>query len=919
VKAQAKLTKEQVALAALIASACDRAADDLSAMPEAVAKAPAQPDAAAHPAGPSAAELEPAPQPAAAAATNEPAAAAASEPAPAGHTASDAAASPANGAAEQGAQASAKSTAAESPAAASNVATKESTAEPGAAQAKADSAQGGGQAPSSAAAAASPLPAGAPELQPATPAVSGAHAEHAAKTASIPAAAGAGPAKDAASADHAGKTAAEPERTQASFAGMPETPGSDAVPPAQAAEPQPVAVGAAAPGPRTGGTADAAGAPDAHAAKSTGKRNAGGKEEAGEAAVEPERQQDSFAEMPETPGTGAVQPAQKADAPPPITTEVVRDNAAAPQMAPAGGTETEDKAPPEPKAAPQSAAPSTAAAGTKPTGPGERENAPGNEPAAAAPTPPPVDAALAKPVLSPLDQLAQASRDRAAKAPATDSAAAQHRQAADDAAQQILKVLDYTGLSAPAKEPVPPESGAKAPGAVEEPVPAPAAAAVDAVGQTAPGEDSAASGRSLQPGSRSEPPKERQVEKRRTRPRPGKRDSAPSDEQRAPEGQEEGGGTGQEPGAAPDAATPGTAPAAEPDAAAKPTEAQPDLALHETAAAAAESVMGNTPDTTAHAETAVVDELASAPADSSSIPASAPAPEKPVDFMAPFVPHDAGTTLAQLESGDFTQPKAATAAALAASASGLEPALRPEVAPMFEEHAGGMVQLLADSPPLELALGTFEPPYRAYNVPQSVRELSRGNPKLKQVALTFDDGPHPEFTSQILAVLRFYDVPATFFFTGIQAQKYPNWVRMAHQAGHEIGNHTYDHFRIPKLPRPEQEYQIDEYQRLIKGLTGVAPRFLRPPGGQLDAQAAQLAAQRGLAVALWDVNLNDVRAGKSAHELLKTSLKKIRPGSVILAHDGIQSTIDMLPELIITLRAEGYRFVTLSELASGVK
>lgn len=235
----------------------------------------------------------------------------------------------------------------------------------------------------------------------------------------------------------------------------------------------------------------------------------------------------------------------------------------------------------------------------------------------------------------------------------------------------------------------------------------------------------------------------------------------------------------------------------------------------------------------------------------------------------------------------------------------------------MDAAAGTLSANYGSGAPVELALPRDAPALPEYPIKPGLGEFSRGNPKIKQVALTFDDGPHPEFTSKILAVLAYYRVPATFFFTGLQAQKNPQWVRMAHQAGHEIGNHTYDHFRIPKLPRKEQEYQIDEYQRLIQGLTGVTPRFLRPPGGQMDKATEQLVVQRGMIVAMWDVALNDTKAGKSSRDLLKTSLKGIRPGSVILAHDGIQSTIDMLPALILTLRAEGYSFVTMSQLASG--
>jgi len=239
------------------------------------------------------------------------------------------------------------------------------------------------------------------------------------------------------------------------------------------------------------------------------------------------------------------------------------------------------------------------------------------------------------------------------------------------------------------------------------------------------------------------------------------------------------------------------------------------------------------------------------------------------------------------------------------------------VAAVVDTSASGL-DSLNHRAPVEPVLSPWPPSMPKHDVPSKIREASRGNSRHKQVALTFDDGPHPEFTSQLLAVLDFYDVPATFFFVGIQALKYPHWVKMTNQAGHEIGNHTYDHFRLPKLPREEQVYQIDECQRLVEGLIGVTPRFLRPPGGQYDAQVRELATERGMVLGLWDVALNDTREGKTAGQMLSTAARKVRAGSVVMAHDGIQATVDMLPELIESLRAQGYEFVTMSELAAGL-
>ncbi|GEM_PF-600788 len=294
-------------------------------------------------------------------------------------------------------------------------------------------------------------------------------------------------------------------------------------------------------------------------------------------------------------------------------------------------------------------------------------------------------------------------------------------------------------------------------------------------------------------------------------------------------------------------------------------------------------------------------------------------PLGPRDAVASLEPpppaDDPGTSLDQLLS-DRGGAGAAGGPRPLAGPLGAAPLERSLVlAPVLDGSADSRASAMA---PLEPAIHSWPPRMPDFEVAPRVRSLARGNTRSKQVALTFDDGPHPAFTSQLLAVLDYYDVPATFFFVGIQALKYPHWVKMTHQAGHEVASQTYDHFRMPKLPHEEKVYQIDEYQRLIEGLIGVTPRFLRPPGGQYDAETERLVSERGMVLGLWDVALNDTRDGKTAKQMLDMAKRKIRSGSVVLAHDGIQATVDMLPELIELLRAEGYEFVTMSELAAGL-
>ncbi len=382
-----------------------------------------------------------------------------------------------------------------------------------------------------------------------------------------------------------------------------------------------------------------------------------------------------------------------------------------------------------------------------------------------------------------------------------------------------------------------------------------------------------------------------------------------------------------------DAPDPATAPGPEPAADAD-TPAVAAEALDGAAGAAAQNVIDHAADVAGATGPVAEADAAAAPDTTQSVDAApAAASAKSAGFDQPFTPRENSTSLDQVTSGRATPARAtppAAAMALDTPERSPQPAASLELpAPSanasilltplgLDAGAGTLSANYGGGAPVELMLSHDAARMPDYSVRADLQVLTRGNVKRKQVALTFDDGPHPQATSQILAVLAYYRVPATFFFTGIQAQKHPQWVRMAHQAGHEIGNHTYDHFRIPKLPRTEQEYQIDEYQRLIEGLVDVKPRFLRPPGGQLDKPTQQLVAQRGMIVAMWDVNINDVKTGKTQHDLLATSLKNIRPGSVILAHDGPQSTIDMLPELIVTLKKQGYTFVTMSELASGL-
>jgi peptidoglycan/xylan/chitin deacetylase (PgdA/CDA1 family) len=218
----------------------------------------------------------------------------------------------------------------------------------------------------------------------------------------------------------------------------------------------------------------------------------------------------------------------------------------------------------------------------------------------------------------------------------------------------------------------------------------------------------------------------------------------------------------------------------------------------------------------------------------------------------------------------------------------------------------------------ELCTAPLTEPFPQAQIDPKLRCLSRGDPGKKLVALTFDDGPKPEYTLDLLAVLARYRVPATFFYVGSQCEKYPDLVRETYESGNEVGNHTYDHLRLPPLTREQKEYEVDAAQQLIARITGVQPRFFRPPGGHRDKDVEELLAQRGVVVGMWDVSLNDAGSTLAPSDFVREVDERVRPGSVILAHTGVEATIEALPAIIRNLRIRGYTFVTMSQLADGL-
>jgi peptidoglycan/xylan/chitin deacetylase (PgdA/CDA1 family) len=183
----------------------------------------------------------------------------------------------------------------------------------------------------------------------------------------------------------------------------------------------------------------------------------------------------------------------------------------------------------------------------------------------------------------------------------------------------------------------------------------------------------------------------------------------------------------------------------------------------------------------------------------------------------------------------------------------------------------------------------------------------------KVVALTFDDGPDPTWTPQVLRILATEGVPATFCDLGRWASAYPDLVRAEVAQGATLCDHTVDHdTTLDRAPHERVAFEVDRGADMIQAVAGVRPRFYRPPAGILSPDVIATAHGQGLRVLTWSVDPSDYLVPPS-DVLLSRILSQVRPGAVILLHDGggfRANTVGILAPLIDTLRSEGYRFTT---------
>ncbi|MDD5544420.1 MAG: polysaccharide deacetylase family protein [Acidobacteriia bacterium] len=197
----------------------------------------------------------------------------------------------------------------------------------------------------------------------------------------------------------------------------------------------------------------------------------------------------------------------------------------------------------------------------------------------------------------------------------------------------------------------------------------------------------------------------------------------------------------------------------------------------------------------------------------------------------------------------------------------------------------------------------------------------RGNSDRKQIALTFDDGPHPKYTREILNILKQENVPATFFLVGKKVEAFPEVAQEIKAAGHELAFHGFTHRPLWMKSRRMLEEEVNKSREVFRRVLGFEPQLFRPPYGVRGRSIMQTAQKLGWKTILW------TRAGWdwteiSGAEVARRALRKPRAGGILLLHDSDgpsleadrSRTVEALKIIIPNLKQQGFSFARVSEI-----
>lgn len=239
-----------------------------------------------------------------------------------------------------------------------------------------------------------------------------------------------------------------------------------------------------------------------------------------------------------------------------------------------------------------------------------------------------------------------------------------------------------------------------------------------------------------------------------------------------------------------------------------------------------------------------------------------------------------------------------------------------------------LVRSIAFSPlPLWLALASFSlyvlivlagvlvPQLQMYGL-----VVWRGPRRSSSIALTFDDGPHPEHTRRILDVLDDYGAKATFFVLGSKAERHPECIEEIVARGHELGIHGFEHDRLLSLRSPDRiQQELERAIAVIERITGARPTMLRPPLGHVSPRTETAASNLDLELVAWSVRGRDGLANATAAGVTERVLRGLRPGAIVLLHDAAERddrtpvAIEALPAILRAAAGQGLAFTFVSE------
>ena len=196
--------------------------------------------------------------------------------------------------------------------------------------------------------------------------------------------------------------------------------------------------------------------------------------------------------------------------------------------------------------------------------------------------------------------------------------------------------------------------------------------------------------------------------------------------------------------------------------------------------------------------------------------------------------------------------------------------------------------------------------------PRSINHL---NPKHKYVAITLDDGYG--FRTETLDLLEQYDARCTTFLLGGWASSNKAILKRLHKDGFEIANHTWDHKTLTKLSDAQIASELKRTQKVISSVTGNQAPYMRPPGGATNSRVKAVAADLGYTVVMWDRTFADSSkhaSAKNSYHYVMEYGGGVKPGDIILCHWGSKNTYEAMKRILPELKAQGYEFVTISEL-----